>query len=45
MAYIGFARTNFGPYETYERILEELRKRDLTLRFLSIIGWGMLRLV
>ncbi|AHF79714.1 hypothetical protein [Thermococcus paralvinellae] len=33
MAYIGFARTHFGPYETYEKILEELRKRGFNISF------------
>ena len=33
MAYIGFARTNLGPYETYEKILEELKNREFKIKF------------
>lgn len=33
MAYIGFAKTDLGPYETYSRILEELERRGFKIKF------------
>ncbi|WP_297468231.1 hypothetical protein [Thermococcus sp.] len=33
MAYIGFARSSYGPAKTYELILEELKKRGFTIEF------------
>jgi len=33
MAYIGFAKSPYGPGRTYEEVLEELRKRGFTIGF------------
>ncbi|GAB6135932.1 hypothetical protein [Thermococcus prieurii] len=33
MAYIGFARSPYGPAKTYELILEELKKRGFGVEF------------
>jgi len=33
MAYIGFARSPYGPIKTFELIIEELRKRGFSVGF------------
>ncbi|ANF23002.1 hypothetical protein [Thermococcus piezophilus] len=33
MPFIGFVKSNYGPAETYKRILDELQRRGFEVRF------------